>query len=159
MLQNCIKSVCCVQHGHTHDGGMSSGTRSWWSVQPLAKRTQICVPRLHMGVGRIYQQRPLQNIDRTRRRSEIHHGQPSYWHVPKAETSHLETKKLSARHKVVKAKRLTCSVVKVLKEIFPANPHHEDYGQILKDVVHELIQNKFAFLSRNEGVIYISERL
>ena len=77
---------------------------------------------------------------------------------PRRKQAILETTKLLARHKVVKVKRLTHSVVKVLKEIFPANPHHEDYGQIVKEVVHELIQCQFAFLSPNEQEIHISEK-
>ena len=76
---------------------------------------------------------------------------------PRRRQAILETKTQLAKHKVVKVKRLTHSAVKVLKEIFPANPHHEDYKQIVKEVVHELIKVKFIFLSRNENEIHISE--
>ena len=51
---------------------------------------------------------------------------------PRRKQAILETKKQLAEHKVVKVKWLTHSVVKVLKEIFTANPHHEDYWQIVK---------------------------
>ena len=74
---------------------------------------------------------------------------------PRRKQAILETKKQLARHKVVKVKRLTCSVVEALKEIFPAKPHHEDYGQSVKEVLHEFIKCKYVFLLRNDEITHI----
>ena len=76
---------------------------------------------------------------------------------PRRRQAILETKKQLAKHKVVKVKCLTHSVVKMLKEIFPASPHHEDYKQIVTEVVHVLIKVKFFILSRNEHEIHIAD--
>ena len=65
---------------------------------------------------------------------------------PRRKQAVLGGKNQVAKHKMVKVKWLINSVVKVLKEILPSNPHHENYWQIVEEVIHELTKDKYVFL-------------
>ena len=76
---------------------------------------------------------------------------------PRRRQAVQEITKHAINSRIVKVKRLTHSVVTVLKETFLTNPHHEDYTQIVKEAIDELIKTKFLILSRNTNEIHIAD--
>ena len=76
---------------------------------------------------------------------------------PRRRQAIQEIKKHAAKSIAVKVKRLTHSVVKVLKEICRTTLHHEEYMQTVTEAIHELIKAKFIMQSRSAGEIHIAE--
>ena len=76
---------------------------------------------------------------------------------PRRRQAIQEIKKHVAKSIAVKVTRLTHRVATVLKETFPTNPHHEDYRQIIREAIDELIKAKFFIQQRTAGEIYIAE--
>ena len=76
---------------------------------------------------------------------------------PRRRQAVQEMKKHAVNSSTMKVKRLAHSVFTVLKETFPTYPHHEDYIQIIKKAIEELIKAKLFIQSRSADEIHIAE--
>ena len=74
---------------------------------------------------------------------------------PKKREAIKEIKKYAMNQKTMKVDRIIHKVCTILRDVFPTNPHHEDYLRIIREAIDELTLVKLFFQSQIELDIYI----